>query len=61
MDRRLIGPDVADSPADHPRHRRVVCESSLLTLLLIGGLAAYGCLTAVQAKPHRAAANTLPM
>ena len=34
-------------------------ESSLLTLLLIGGLAAYGCVTAVQAKPHRAAANTL--
>ena len=36
-------------------------ESSLLTLLLIGGLAAYGCLTAVQARSHRAAANTLPI
>ena len=36
-------------------------ESSLLTLLLIGGLAAYGCLTAAQVKPHRAAANTWTM
>lgn len=36
-------------------------ESSLLTLLLIGGLAAYGCLTAVHVESYRAAANTLPI
>jgi serine/threonine-protein kinase len=35
-------------------------ESSVLTLLLIGGLAAYGCLVHVQAAPHRIAAKTLP-
>jgi hypothetical protein len=35
-------------------------ESSLLTLLLIAGLAMYGCLVLVQAAPRRAGANTLP-
>jgi hypothetical protein len=34
-------------------------ESSLLTLLVISGLAAYGCLVLVQAAPRRSPANTL--
>jgi hypothetical protein len=34
-------------------------EPSLLTLLVIGGLAAYGCLVLVQSAPRRTAANTL--
>lgn len=36
-------------------------ESSLLTLLLIGGLATYSCLTAVHAKSYRVAANMKPI
>jgi serine/threonine-protein kinase len=35
-------------------------EPSLLTLLVIGGLAAYGCLVLVQSAPRRTTANMLP-